>query len=348
MEPGEIPWCRNKPEDYDAACRRCERHVVVNTQQLRDRIAAELYFDKRTSGSRGRALRVDIPELNLQAGDRLEPSVGCPDTGAFEHLDLPATVVFWRTTDETLAKHRNPIFNALTDVTLDTLTVDTLHCFYLGVLQVHCSQVIWGLVEADVWETREAGNTTAPARLQESCTRLQALLARWCRERRRSHPHEVVTDVQEVSPYILGTSREEQRLGLKGGETKTMFMFLHDVLPQHATKVEKSNHMLEASRALWRHIALLKEAPRRFSASQEEDRRSVMKGSPSPQVSGMMFAVSSDSQALAIFRFRCTLGAPRSFTRPRWRLCGPCGIIAHGPRSSTSGCTRGGPWRANS
>ena len=26
--------------------------------------------------------------------------------------------------------------------------VDTLHCFYLGILQTHCSQVIWGLVEA--------------------------------------------------------------------------------------------------------------------------------------------------------------------------------------------------------
>jgi len=282
MEPGEIPWCPNEPEDYDAACRRCERHVVVSTQQLRDRIAAELYFDKRVAGSRGRALRADIPELNLKAGDRLEPSAGCPDTGAFEHLGLPATVVFWRPGAETLTKHRNPIFNTLTGVTLDTLTVDTLHCFYLGVLQVHCSQVIWGLVEGDAWETREAGNTTAPARLQESCTRLQALLARWCRERRRSHPHEVVTDVQEVSPYILGASREEQKLGLKGGETKTMFLFLHDILPQHAAKVENSGHMLEASRALWRHMALLKEAPRRLSATQEEDRRSVMKGSPSP------------------------------------------------------------------
>jgi hypothetical protein len=282
MGPGDMPWTLNTPEDYEAACARCEHHVVVRTRQLRNRIAASLFYDKRTSGSRGRALRVDIPELNLMAGDRLEPSAGCPDVGAFEHLSLPATVVFWRHDDETLSKHRNPIFNAFTGISLNTLTVDTLHCFYLGVLQVHCSRVIWGLVEADVWETRQAGNTTAPARLQESCTRLQASLARWCQERRRSHPNERLTDVQEVSPYILGASKEEQRLGLKGGETKTIFMFLHDVLPQHAANVEKSNHMLEASRALWRHMALLKEAPRRFSASQEEDRRSVMKGSPSP------------------------------------------------------------------
>ena len=273
MDAGLLPWAPTTAGDYEEACARCERLVVIATPALRARVAALLFYDKRTLGSRGRALRDDLPELRLLAGDRLEPSPGCLDVGAFEALALPATVVFWRQQLETITKHRNPIFDTFAGISIETLTVDTLNCFYLGILQTHCSQVIWGFVEADVWHTRLSGHTTAPARLQESCTRLQAALASWCRQRRRDHPEESVTDVQEMSPYILGTSRAEQRLGLKGGETKTVFMYLHDVLPSHAAAVANSRHMLAASNALSRHIALLKAAPWRFTAGQEEDRR---------------------------------------------------------------------------
>lgn len=273
MEPGESPWALTAAGDYDAACARCERHVLIATVQLRDSVAAALFYDKRTNGSRGRALQRDVPELALRAGDRLEPSIGCPDIGAFEDLVPPVTVVFWRSSAETLTKHRNPLFSAVTGITIHTLTVDTLHCLYLGVLQVHCSQVIWGLVAADAWDTRRAGHTTAPARLQESCTRLQAALTTWCRNRRKSHPNEPVTEVQEVTPYILGSSREDQKLGLKGGETKSMFLYLDEVLPSHAAAVANGEHMLAASRALKRHLAVMKDAPRVFSSSQWKEPR---------------------------------------------------------------------------
>jgi hypothetical protein len=265
MVPGELPWMPNSADDYSDACSRAERHVVIRTAALRDRIASLLFYDKRVQGSHGRALRANLPHLGLLAGDRLEPSTGCPDVGAFEQLSLPATVLFWRPSEETIAKHRNPLFNPVTGVTLETLTVDTLHCLYLGVLQVHCSRVIWALIEADAWNVREGGNTTMPARVQESCTRLQHALGIWCRRRAGA------TNVQDISPYILGSGKEEQKLGLKGGETKSMLLFLHDFLPLHAARVAEATHMMDASRALLRHLDLLKEAPRRFSADQLKD-----------------------------------------------------------------------------
>jgi hypothetical protein len=273
MRPGELPWDPTDPADYDAACAMCERHVFVRTVGQRDRLAALLFYDKRTIGSHGRALKQDAPEFNLLAGDRLEPCAACPDVGGFEELALPATIVFWRPSQETVAKHRNPLFNAATGITTDLLTVDTLHCLYLGVLQVHCSRVVWSMVEADVWDTRSSGHTTAPARLQESCTRLQADLAQWCRKRLRTHPHERVTMVQEITPYILGASADDQKLGLKGGETKTMFLFLHELLLTCTKEVRMMEHMVAASKALLRHVELLSEAPRTFAPSQAKDFR---------------------------------------------------------------------------
>ena len=265
MVPGELPWMLNGADDYEDACSRCERHVVIQTEALRDLIASNLFYDKRVLGSRGRSLKTDIRQLGLLAGDRLEPSTGCPDIGAFEHLPVPATVLFWRPSEESMSKHQNPLFNTITGIALEILTVDTLHCLYLGVLQVHCSRVLWALIEADAWNVRESGDTTMPARVQESCTRLQHALGIWCRRTAGA------TNVQDINPYVLGGTKEEQKLGLKGGETKSMFLFLHEFLPLHAATVAGATHMLDASRALLRHLELLKEGPRRFSANQEKD-----------------------------------------------------------------------------
>ena len=268
---GGNQWEPLTQECYEEACARCEHHVVIATPELRDRVAALLFYDKRTLGSRGRTLRKPVPDLGLHRGDRLEPSHGCPDVAAFEQLPLPATVVFWRVASESVAKHRNPLLASATGLTIATLTVDTLHCLYLGALQVHCSRVIWGMVQGDFWRTAADGHTTAPARLQESCTRLQAAITAWCRVRARTRPGDGLTEVQELTPYHLGASPEEQKLGLKGGETKTMLLFLHDLLEKGADNVANSNHMLKASRALVRHLALLKESPRIFSNTQEKD-----------------------------------------------------------------------------
>jgi hypothetical protein len=271
MDASGLPWDATVAADYESACVRCERHVVITTQGQRERVLEALFYDKRTLGSRGRSLDKDLPEFNLSAGDRLEPSPGCPDVGDLEHVALPATLVFWRPSMETLTKHRNPLFNTVTGISIESLTVDVLHCFYLGVLQAHCSQVVWSLVEVDAWDTRQAGQTTAPARMQESCTRLQADMAQWCRRRMRTHPHEKITLVQDITPWILGTSKEDQKFGLKGGETKTAFLYLHEFLQSCPKTMANKTHMMSASAALVRHMDLLKNAPRRFSPQQEQD-----------------------------------------------------------------------------
>ena len=94
----------------------------------------------------------DVPELCLRMNDRLEPSVELRDVALFEDLQPPCSVVFWRHADESLARHRNPLFEANVGVTpTRSLTVDTLHCLYLGVINVWCKIAVWALLGSGVY-----------------------------------------------------------------------------------------------------------------------------------------------------------------------------------------------------
>ena len=81
-----------------------------------DELAPLLRYAKRKQGDRGRVLIRDAPALALQAGDRLEPGPTLRDVGPFEQLfdgdqPGPVCITFWRRGDETLARHKNPVFN---------------------------------------------------------------------------------------------------------------------------------------------------------------------------------------------------------------------------------------------
>ena len=271
-EPG-LPWDTIGMEEYEVACRRCERHVVIRSEEQRARIVEQLYYDKRAAGSRGRSLKAGIPELQLKAGDRLEPNTTLCDVADFEQLPLPATVLFWRPTLETVTRRRNPLFNRDTGVLPESLKVDPLHCLYLGVFQIHISKVVWALLDVDGWRVGALDDSwTEVERSQMACVRMQASLHVWCKDRRRSHPDEVITEVQEITPKMIG-SRADQKFGLKGGETKTFLFFIQDFLSQNARVVKGSAPMLAAGAAFIRMIQLCKDAGRRFTDAQQQDQQ---------------------------------------------------------------------------
>ena len=101
---------------------------------------------------------------------------------------------------------------------------------------------------------------------------MQASLQVWCKDRRRSHPDEVITEVQEITPKMIG-SRADQKFGLKGGEKKTFLFFIQDLLSQNARVVKGSAPMLAAGAAFIRMIQLCKDAGRRFTDAQQQDQR---------------------------------------------------------------------------
>jgi hypothetical protein len=134
-----LRWDLNEETDYDSACQRCELHVTIATDAEKTMLFDRLRPDKRDNGARGLALVSDLPPLAcgvvLLADDRLEPSEGFQDYARVYDTPPPFTVTFWRPSQESLARHRNPLVWEGTGLTPKrSITTDPLHCFYLGVL----------------------------------------------------------------------------------------------------------------------------------------------------------------------------------------------------------------------
>ena len=119
--PIRSPFKETTPEDYDEAIQSCEQRRLI-TKAQHSQIRASLRHDKRRQGNRGRCLAVDLPELQLQKGDRLEPSISTPDTGiGFDQMPVesfPLEVKFWRVSLESITRHSNPLFQAERAATL--------------------------------------------------------------------------------------------------------------------------------------------------------------------------------------------------------------------------------------
>ena len=140
----QLVWRENQEGDYERACQRCEFPVVVPDAATRDLLNARLKFDKRRDGSHGLSLTrdVEVNGVRLQTGDRLEPSPSLPDVGLFDEAITPITVIFWRVVLESVCRHRNPIFQVTGMSPVKSLTIDELHCSYLGTFNRWCAVAI--------------------------------------------------------------------------------------------------------------------------------------------------------------------------------------------------------------
>ena len=111
-------------------------------------LVPKLLYDLRIKGGwKGRSLaeRVVLTDGTvLEVGDRLEPSRELLDVGdGFDLLTVfPVLVTFWRASLETIALHRNPLWNPDTGATHDKIMgVDSLHTFAIGVFLLYCQHV---------------------------------------------------------------------------------------------------------------------------------------------------------------------------------------------------------------
>ncbi len=142
-----VPWVLRSMAHYVSACDSAEREAVITSSAALDSLTGTLVYDKRKGGNHGRCLGSAIGALDLQQGDRLEPSVLCPDPSAIDECEsFPLTLKFWRSASESLCNHRNPVFHLHTGVTPQTLCVDELHTMHLGVFQSFVLTVCWKLI----------------------------------------------------------------------------------------------------------------------------------------------------------------------------------------------------------
>jgi hypothetical protein len=232
--------CPNKTyNDYDVACQACEIVVIITSAAVHRQIRNALFYDKRTNTivQGGRCLRIDLPDLNLNRGDRLEPTPTMVDIGNdFDMLcTFPVTCLFWRPTAETQTKHRNPIFAAeLGTSPGQTLGVDWLHCLSLGVFKPYCSYTIHCLVAVNAWGLDNALTEESKTllSLRQLCVELKA----WYREEEKAGHNP--TKIGELTPSMIG-SADEFTLSTKGSETNHLLRFLAQyLLPKYGHKLE--------------------------------------------------------------------------------------------------------------
>jgi len=252
-----LRWPCNTDDDYDRACDRCE--VVVRLTGATKALVLEcLRYDKRDSGAHGRALSRDIEALGLRANDRLEPSAVLPDVSKLADLETPATVVFWRCSEETLTRHRNPLFkdSAVTGLRFTSLTTDLLHALYLGVMNRYCAVALWHVLDSNIFGA--AG--TAEENLQVAVLLLKAQLMDFYKEHHRQHPTKPLTRISDLTVKMVGT-RNDPRCKTKGAETFGMTVFLTGLLLKYAALLGADGKRLQrAGSALLRMVEIWAES----------------------------------------------------------------------------------------
>ena len=232
MTPTVFPHRLNRDADYVTAAARCEIRVSLTRSQHASLVPL-LKFDKRRQGHRGLALTTDVTALGLRTGDRVEPSAALRDIGLFFELDVfPAEVVFWRSAEETLVLHRNPLWDERLGVMpARVLTVDILHTLHLGLFAHWCRLAVWRLLDSNAWAPQ---GMSAEERVSTSVSCMRNELDAWY----KSHPAEgeSFTRVHELTVKMFGT-KSDPSLKLSGAETWGFLKYLLWALQRYSAKL---------------------------------------------------------------------------------------------------------------
>lgn len=218
-----------RTESYEESCFSHETQVDVASEDIREAIleTGKLHLAKNRKPM-GRILASDIPGLKLQAGDRLDPSVGLNNTDDFETADLPFTCVFWRPRFDALKRihswilRRNPLFHHELGTTPDTvLHLDTLHTLYLGVFGTFVLNVILAAIAANVY------NVVGPIDVVRavSIKRIFSDYKAWARE----NNIELSYQLGSLSPSMVYSKKAgHYELKTKAAETGVLLLWAAD------------------------------------------------------------------------------------------------------------------------
>eukprot|EP00959_Pyramimonas_sp_CCMP1952_P459911 9479018-Pyramimonas_sp.AAC.1 len=155
-----VTWPMRNENYYNDACVRCEVTVLLNTQEHRRQLLRVLAFQKGGKGIRGRlAMKSAVVNgVEIQTGDRLEPSEYLVDTFQLETTELPVLVTLWRSRlshDKKIMDpmvHRCPLFSdELSCNPVRSIAIDSLHIFYFGPVMRYVSASLWRTVLSNPW-----------------------------------------------------------------------------------------------------------------------------------------------------------------------------------------------------
>ena len=229
-----FPWSAKTHLEYDEACIDCEVPVELSHEAWRKlRALLDIHQSDSGNSARGRSLTVDVPELGLCKGDRLDPSFDCPDICSGFDESRPARCVFWRRNEESLARRRNPLFNpALGTDIASACGGDWLHTISLGVLRRWNGWLVWALIRGNAWNIPK---NSLGALAKASIPRLSAELFAWYRsEHAQGRDH---TRVSFLKRGMLGPLATPS-LKLFGSEANSFLKFTAALIERHEARYQ--------------------------------------------------------------------------------------------------------------
>ena len=266
-----LVWAINEDEDYFQACSRCELIVNLRGEEDKKSILRYLRYDKRKDGARGRALVRDVlvNGVSLKANDRAEPSRQLIDVGALDNVaTYPLEITFWRPSQETLTRRRNPIFDPELGVTPKRcLVADVLHAVFLGILLIWCRVSIWSLILGGAYGYSGVNHEHIVAAILV----VRSSLMRFYTAYERENPGEILTRLADLTPSMLGKP-SEQTLKTKGAETWGFALFVVSELKTHSAMLGASGQrLLHAGDMLVQTIRIWKHNPWKIPKAQAQD-----------------------------------------------------------------------------
>eukprot|EP00971_Amphidinium_carterae_P325724 6456129-Amphidinium_carterae.3 len=216
-------------KDYssmDDACSRCEIEVQPSTEEEWKLLHQNLHSDRRKQGSRGLALKKNLPELGLKKNDRFEPSPEVPDWAAIyaDPASRPTVLLFWRRTEETYCRHRNPLFHPDLGTELDRIVAcDAMHTLTLGIQQQFIAAAMHKIMRVNLFQS------TASAREQRNLENMSALnvrLFKWYRTQNAAS----LTKVDQLKVEAFGKA-DKQACHYKAAESLWLLRWLAAAMP---------------------------------------------------------------------------------------------------------------------
>jgi hypothetical protein len=262
------PWAKKTMTVYEQACEACEVKVTVNSRQEMSHIVGNLQYDKRRVGSSGRALISDVLRFHLCKGDRLEPSASVPDVAAVELCtDYPIELTFWRVANESMTRHRSPIFSRRSYILPEILCVDELHTMHLGCFQDYVLAVFWHALECDVWDVRK--HLPEEAYVQKAVLLLRGELFAWYKAEKLRNPGRPLYELADLQVSMLGTAAK-RNLHAKAAESGTLAAFAFAFAQKHQSLLTRGSALVNCGLGLMQYMDITRASPLRMTDSDRQ------------------------------------------------------------------------------
>lgn len=155
-------------------------------------------------------------------------------------------------------RRRNPLFDLDLGISIpDTVTIDLMHTFHLGILNAFCKHIIWEMLLAGLWSRQPT---------QEECVQVNILIVamewkKWAKDHQRTlAPSGIKMSTFRISKKTFGDVADK-KLALKAAQCWWFFLFLLDVLSQKAALVPGGEAMLAAGQEMKGLLDTLRASP---------------------------------------------------------------------------------------